>query len=501
MDTELDLDTAPRPTWLERLRAIPRGVWGFMVLLLLLLTSLLVRTWFLSQVPDIGDPFDVAAFCKSMEVPPEDDALTLYRKAGSLYAQELWERFHGPDRTTGYWGLDKQTIDPVLTQGWGLAGDYVKERVAAHEASLREWKQATEMDRVGFDSSETLLLRGYKHGGLEMVGYLESLASLRGRRCEAEQNFAGAFQWYRAWMRSRLRFLEGQYLSEREQELNDIVRWAALPEVTSAQLRAAASQLRRVRASFRPASDALKAEYVRAMNSFRDRDGLATTIRYRSGQQSPMDERTAAFWRSAYWVVGEPERTRRIYQHLVANQLRAIDLPGSTRRARYFMSSTLMYLDDAAVPLPSGHLPVGRLAAVIHNSAISDKLVYSAKGGAFLLRNGLDDLFLQESRAFRVLLDLLLALQAHQRDHGAFPAKLEDLVPNYIDAVPVDPCDPAALNVRYRLDLSDQATVWSVGTNGTDENGFRHFVTGDAVLVVRAPENAGDGPSPESAKD
>ena len=496
----MDTDTEPRPTWLERFRAIPRGVWGCGLLLLALVTPFFVRAWFLSQVPDIGDPFDLAAFCKSMEVPPGSDAPTVYRNAGSLYTREYQERFHGPDRTTGYWGLDNPTIDPVLTQGWSVAGDNVKEWVAAHEASLCEWKLATEMDRVGFDPSETLL-RVYKHDGLGMVGYLESVASLRGRRCEAEQDFAGAFQWYRARLRSRLRFLGGQYLSEREQELNDIVRWAALLEVTSAQLRAAASQLRRDHASFRPASDAIKAEYIRAMNTLCDRDGLATVIRYRSGNQTPMDKRTALFWRSVYWVCGEPERTRRIYQHLVANQLRAIDLPASQRRAAYVLSTTMMYLDDAVVPPPSGHLPVGRLAAAIQCSAISDKLEYSTKGGAFLLRNRAEDWFLQESRAFPVLLELLLVLQAHHRDYGTFPATLEDLVPDYIAAVPVDPCDPAILTIRYRDDGFGQATVWSVGTNGTDENGFRHFVTGDAVLVVRAPAVVGNGPVPETSKD
>ena len=482
----MDLDTEPRPTWFERLRAIPRGVGGLGLMLLALVTPFLVRAWFLSHVPDIGDPFDVAAFCQSMAVSPEQDALTLYRNAGSLYGGEYYERFSGELKAGGAWSLTSQVIEPTLTQGWGVAGDNVKGWVAAHEASLLEWKQATEMDRVGFDPSQNLL-HNYRDRALVLASYLGSVASLRGRQCEAEHDFAGAFQWYRARLRSRLRVPGWHALSLREQELNDLVRWATLPEVTSAQLRTALSQLRCDRASFRPASDFLKAEYVRAMNSFNDRDGLATTIQYRSGgQQYPMDQRRAALWRSAYWVVGEPERTRRIYRQLVANQLREIDKPEPQRRPTYLVA-TLMYLDNPAVPLPPGHLPVGRLDAAIKSSAISNHLDTTAKPGAGLLQRWDHDWFLRESRGYWTLLELLLALQAHHRDHGAFPSKLEDLVPNYIDAVPVDPCDAAALNVRYRLDISDHATVWSVGANGTDENGFQNIITGDTVLVVRAP--------------
>ena len=213
------------------------------------------------------------------------------------------------------------------------------------------------------------------------------------------------------------------------------------------------------------------------------------------------DRIKASIWRTAYWVCGEPERTRRLCQHVRANQLRAIDLPAPERRPTYFMTGTLMYLDDPAVPLPLGHLNVKQLAAAIQSSAIHDRLEYAGNGGGpILFRDRGWDMSLLEYRGFRVLMELQLALQSYYRNHDEFPAKLEDLVPDDIDAVPVDPCDPASLSIRYRRDSSGQATVWSVGNNGTDENGVRHFVTGDVVIEVLAPAPPGAGASRSSPK-
>ncbi len=119
-------------------------------------------------------------------------------------------------------------------------------------------------------------------------------------------------------------------------------------------------------------------------------------------------------------------------------------------------------------------------------------------GGSFLLKDRSLDMYQQDARGLRVLMELQLALQSYYRNHGEFPAKLEDLVPDDIDAVPVDPCDPTSLSIRYRRDSSGQATVWSVGHNGTDENGVRHFVTGDVVIEVLAPVASGAGASRSS---
>ena len=485
MDTEPRLDTEPRPTWLERLRAIPRGVWGFGLLMLALMTPLLVRTWFLSQVPDIGDPFDVAAFCKSMKVPLENDARTAYRNAATTYFMERKSHYERPGDIE---------LATAWREGWHKADDTVKDWVATHEASLLAWKRATELDHVWFDPIEDLLWPYEDNDLTSSLFYLNSVAVLRGLKCEAEMDFEGAFQWYRASLHAGDQ-LWGLSWSNVD-DLPNVVRWAALPEVTAAQLRTALAQLRRDRASRRPASHAIKVEYLRAMNSLKKRDGLATAIRYDSGTQNPMDTQTSVFWRLVYWVCGEPERTRRLYQHLVSNQLRGVDQPAPTRQALHTPTSTLIYCDDLAVPLPPQHLSAARIAEAIRMSGIN----FSLEGGASgqLLREPIFEQYFREARAFPALFELALVLQIHRREHGAFPTKLEDLVPSYIDAVPVDPCDPKALSVRYRLDNADEATLWSVGSTVVDDNGARGW---DAVVTVRAPAGISDGSEPETGKD
>jgi hypothetical protein len=57
-------------------------------------------------------------------------------------------------------------------------------------------------------------------------------------------------------------------------------------------------------------------------------------------------------------------------------------------------------------------------------------------------------------------------------DHGAvLPAKLDDLVPKYLPAVPTDPNDQAHLPLRYRADADGGAILWTTGKDGTDEGG------------------------------
>lgn len=488
MDTEPRLDTEPRPTWLERLRAIPRGVWGFMVLLFLLLSPLLVRTWFLSQVPDIGDPFDVAAFCKSMEVPSDQDALPVYRNACRLFTSVQESRGRSEPA--------QERTDSVLKQGWSVADDSVKEWVAVHEPSLREWKRAAEMDQIRFDPLENLNGRYAIELRPLRLAFVR-LAQLKGRQCEEQNNFAEAFEWYRARLRSRRRASFSLHLYERD--LHDLLHWASLPEVTADQLNTALGQLRRDHAALQPTSDEIKKEYIQAMNSLRDHDGLAMAIRYRSGHQTDMHEREALVWRSLYRLVGEPERTRRIYQHVTANYLREIDQPAASRQ-KLFPATTLLYSDNPTGSLPPGHFSAGQISRAIRASAISHNLESHGRGSDFLLHNGAEGMFLHEARAYPVLLELTMALQAHHRVHGDFPAMLDELVPTYFDSVPIDPCDPNLLSVRYKNDGLGQVTLWSVGSNGTDENGFRDFLSGDVGLDVRAPNKENGAVPPAASK-
>ncbi len=67
------------------------------------------------------------------------------------------------------------------------------------------------------------------------------------------------------------------------------------------------------------------------------------------------------------------------------------------------------------------------------------------------------------------LLLTLLALRAYRLDHGAYPAALSALAPNYLKAVPDD---PFALSgpLRYK-NLGSKYLLYSVGPDGKDDGG------------------------------
>lgn len=61
-----------------------------------------------------------------------------------------------------------------------------------------------------------------------------------------------------------------------------------------------------------------------------------------------------------------------------------------------------------------------------------------------------------------------LALEAHHRDHGGYPATLDELVPAYLPTRPTDPFNGEPL--RYVL-TNDGPLLYSVGTDGDDDGG------------------------------
>jgi hypothetical protein len=75
--------------------------------------------------------------------------------------------------------------------------------------------------------------------------------------------------------------------------------------------------------------------------------------------------------------------------------------------------------------------------------------------------------------ADRRLTAVCLAVRLYAADHGgALPEKLDDLVPNYLPSVPLDPL-AAGAKLRYVNDKADpqRPRVYSVGPDGADHGG------------------------------
>jgi hypothetical protein len=75
-------------------------------------------------------------------------------------------------------------------------------------------------------------------------------------------------------------------------------------------------------------------------------------------------------------------------------------------------------------------------------------------------------------RAVQKLAAAALAVQLWRHDHdGRVPATLDELVPEYLPAVPIDADDQARAPVRYRRDGEESAILWISGVDGKDNGG------------------------------
>ena len=86
------------------------------------------------------------------------------------------------------------------------------------------------------------------------------------------------------------------------------------------------------------------------------------------------------------------------------------------------------------------------------------------------------------------------AIRLYQFDHhGKRPERLEQLVPDYLRAVPMDPFTEPVEPIRY-LPHADPPVLYSVSKNGIDDGGqTREGQDADLVFHLNGPPPQGDG--------
>ncbi len=100
-------------------------------------------------------------------------------------------------------------------------------------------------------------------------------------------------------------------------------------------------------------------------------------------------------------------------------------------------------------------------------------LVSAISDGTF--NKFLDKMVLMETQ--RRIVVTAIALRRHKLAHGAWPARLEEMVPRFLSAVPVDPMDARLL--RYRSGTDDHPVLYSVGLDGVDASGDPKPLSGE----------------------
>ena len=75
-----------------------------------------------------------------------------------------------------------------------------------------------------------------------------------------------------------------------------------------------------------------------------------------------------------------------------------------------------------------------------------------------------------------------IAAERYRQPNGSYPAKLDDLTPDFLPAVPTDPFSGQPLRM---ISGPEEVVVYSVGVNGSDDQGVENEHRGEPDIVVR----------------
>jgi hypothetical protein len=393
--------------------------------------STALLTWWtttLTGLPDVGDPFDVAAF----ERPISDDsnAFVLYKQAVAI--------------------LPNEPAD--LTGDWGQAGPAERQWLEASREALETWRRGTERPDA-LDVSPVGATFETKLEAAQKLRAFARLALLQGSKLEIDGDVEGALVWYLALLRSSRHCGRRGFFIERHIgiAMNNLVstrltHWAADPEADARMLRKALDAAYAAEEATPPTSDGLKAEYISFLHSLDDPELM---LRIHDSISTPNAAGGSVThygggWRSSLTRVkrralNEPERSRRVIRLVFANWLAYCDRPSVQRpsRVRANPSSGLnshakalladLYVVDATAPEPARSLPPEKVAAW-YGTTIDAEMALPA---FFNVERAI-----ARERSVQGNLLVALANELHKREHGKYPEHVEELVGPYLKALP-----------------------------------------------------------------
>ncbi len=445
-DITLELDRRPSRLawWLHPKVAIP-----LMFFVLLLFSPFLIRGYRISQLPDIGEPFDVAALLKSLP-PPDDQAKKLLAEAKKLHREPM--------------SAELDLISQVNESGWTPAADPLRTWLSDNTGMLREFRRAIELEAWSrpFQTNHDV----------EAVNESVQLQSafLRLAQTQAECSLADG-DADASWVWIHLMLRQSGHVARHGEQINRLVadaltavafhsvqRFTESPIVTSDQLRRALADLQRFHAALPSKSDAFRWKYARNLKERIRLDDLQM-LNWLGQSPDGHDLRNVptSLRTKALWLLGDPDFSDRAVKLLIRNWIGEADLP-PFRRSRA-LGSWVKVFDS---PGSSSRISNEKLAQKVNDRCLAK----------FYLGDGIRAIeSMDRTDARWPAIELVAACQLYHRLHGEFPPTLLDLVPDILTALPVDPFSRSAATYRYLHD-GERVVIYSLGKNETDEGGL-----------------------------
>jgi hypothetical protein len=391
-------------------------------------------------LPDIGDPFDVAEF-HAKAIPDDRNAFVLYRRAAAL-------------------------LRPlVLADGKRALPNDVDTQWSKEKPEVRKWAEANPdalaLYREGADRTNALDVVSWpieEFTRLDTLRPFQQLALLEASRLEDMGDMAGAWGWYRAYIRTahHASTYAGLYRRIGSQAwlaelLSRLERWSADPRTSSADLRRALDDVVACEALVPSESYTLKAQYLllewrldpqnaRAGHmppSWLMRLGSSGMGRWVAPFLSP-EQIHSISWAWCSWR-REPERSRRVLRLLTANRLAYYDLPPGRRPAADPNVVTCDVYTLGPDSPPNARILSPESLGRWLESTINPRLLINVVE-TLAVR-------IKEVANHRVLV-LQLASQLYRRDHGTDPPSPEALVEPYLERLPKEYPDEAPVGVK-----------------------------------------------------
>ncbi len=159
-------------------------------------------------------------------------------------------------------------------------------------------------------------------------------------------------------------------------------------------------------------------------------------------------------------------------------------------------AALLGYLDYMTRLIEASKLPIHetlieseKIEAELETEAESSFLARLRLMGAAMLLPAVSAVNTASARTEAQLLGsrVIIALERFHRANGKYPETLEDLVPDYLDSLPIDPYINQPL--RYIRRSDHDVTVYSVGNNRLDDGGVKDEQKTDVTFRVVKPED------------